>query len=88
MLKKRILLFEVRDLYDIYKMLERKTTLERELTNKKLAYYRLSFDTSVFIKRCERLQPHWNNELQSLIETVVPYQKALDAVKKAVKDIN
>ena len=79
---------KARDLYDIYKMLERKTKLDRYLANKKLTYYRLSFDTSVFIKRCERLQPHWNNELQSLIETVVPYQKALDAVKKAVKDIN
>ena len=78
---------KARDLYDIYKILERQTSLDRDLINKKLAYYDLSFDAPVFIHRCERLQSYWDKELQSLLENVVPYQKALNVVKKAVNDI-
>lgn len=70
-----------RDLYDLYKILEKGTTLDIDLANKKLEYYDLVFDTSTFLRNCERLKPSWKNELRSLMENIVPYKKALSTVK-------
>ena len=70
-----------RDLYDIYKILEKGTRLDIDLTNKKLKYCDLIFDAATFLRNCERLEPSWENELQSLMENIIPYQKALDAAK-------
>lgn len=76
-----------RDLYDIYKILEKGTTLDIDLANKKLEYYDLIFDASTFLRNCERLEPNWDNELQSLMEHIIPYQKALSAVKDMLSEV-
>jgi len=77
---------KARDLYDIYKILESGTNFNNDLTNKKLEYYDLQFDTPIFYKHCEKLKPNWENELQSLMEYQPSYQKALNTVKEKLKN--
>jgi len=73
---------KARDLYDLYKIYERHTRFNRNLTQKKLDYYNITFDKKTFLKRCERLKPLWKQELSSLMEQVPPYQNAINTVKE------
>ncbi len=73
-----------RDLYDIYKILESGAEFNIDLANKKLEYYDLVFEESTFLGKCERLKSNWENELSSLMENIVAYEKALSAVKNMV----
>ena len=77
---------KARDLYDIYKINKKQVPLKIELVNKKLAFYNLSFDKEVFLKKCNEIQPYWNSELQSLIENVVTFIEAFESVKMKVRD--
>jgi predicted nucleotidyltransferase component of viral defense system len=70
-----------KDLYDIYKILERGTKLDVGLANKKLEYYDMVFDSASFLGSCNRLKPIWENELRGLMENIVPFRTALKAVK-------
>jgi len=71
---------KARDLYDLYKIYERHTKFDKNLTQKKLDYYNINFDPKTFLKRCQRLKSLWKQELQSLMEQVPPYQNAINAV--------
>lgn len=75
---------KARDLYDLYKLAEINTPFDVSLINKKLDYYKLSFDKETFLKKCQGLQAQWTDELRTLIGTVVPYQHALDLVKTSI----
>ncbi|MEE9150444.1 MAG: nucleotidyl transferase AbiEii/AbiGii toxin family protein [Thermoplasmata archaeon] len=75
-----------RDLYDISKILKKGARLDIDLANKKLEYYDLTFDASTFLRNCERLEPNWENELQSLLEDIIPYKRALSAVKDMLSE--
>ena len=72
---------KARDLYDLYKIIKQNTRFDKSLTQKKLDYYNISFETVTFLKRCEMLKPLWSQELQSLMENVPSYQEALITVK-------
>lgn len=75
---------KARDLYDIYKLVERKIPLNADMVNKKISYCRLKFDARTFIEKCEKLSHDWDNELLPLVEALIPYQTAFDAVMKAI----
>ena len=75
---------KARDLYDLYKLIKIKTPFDVSLINKKLGYYKLSFDKETFLKKCQELQAQWTNELRTLMGTVVPYQHVLDLVKSSI----
>ena len=77
---------KARDLYDLYKIVKQNTRFNKSLTQKKLDYYNISFDSITFLKRCERLKPLWNQELQSLMENVPSYQEALTVVKNMLSE--
>lgn len=72
---------KARDLYDLYKIIKQNTRFDKNLTQKKLDYYDISFEPVTFLKKCEMLKPLWSQELQSLMENVPSYQEALTTVK-------
>lgn len=69
-----------RDLYDLYKLLEKGVIFDIGLANRKLEYYDLKFDSKTFIRKCERLRPGWNTELENLMVDVPAFQTAMDLV--------
>lgn len=75
---------KARDLYDMHKLLQKDMKFDEHLVNEKLGYYDMEFTEQVFISRCERLQPGWKKELESLMVSVPAYQRALDDVKKMI----
>jgi predicted nucleotidyltransferase component of viral defense system len=74
---------KARDLYDVYRMLEKGIELDKELANGKLKNYGLEFNRSTFLKRCEALSSGWDKELRSLVEDVVPHSEVMNSLKKS-----
>ncbi len=70
----------VRDLYDIYKLIKSGATFRKELIDKKLEYYGMEFDTAASIERCKEVSRRWNDDLSSVMEHVPPMDVALDTV--------
>jgi predicted nucleotidyltransferase component of viral defense system len=77
---------KARDLYDLYKIIKQNIRFDTNLTQKKLDYYDISFEPTIFLKRCELLKSQWSQELQSLMENVPSYQKAFTAVKNMLSE--
>jgi len=75
---------KARDLYDIYKVLKVGTKFDIKLANKKLEYYDLKFNANTFINNCKKLEPNWDSELESLLDSVVPYRDVLKDIKEMV----
>ena len=75
---------KARDLYDIYKLLETGINFNIDLANEKLKYYNLEFDSTTFIEHCKRLEPNWENELQSLMGKIIPFKKILETVMEII----
>ncbi len=79
---------KARDLHDIYHLLKIQTKIEVDVVNKKLGYYDLSFDRLSFLNHCKNLKKNWNNELKSLMETVMPFDEIFSYVKDSTKQVN
>ncbi len=78
---------KVRDLYDLYMLIEHGASLDRDMVEKKLKFYHLSLDPSVVSDRCEELAKRWDKDLSSLMENVPPKENALARVKSEISKI-
>ncbi len=76
---------KVRDVYDVYKLIEDGAELRKELINKKLQFYDMTLDKSELIKRCKELSVRWNEDLESLMKRVLPKDSAVKTVIEEVK---
>lgn len=73
-----------RDLYDLSKLWEHGTRFDEGLATQKLAYYHLSFDASAFLARAGQLRPLWDRELQSLVQSIPPFDHALQNIQAMI----
>lgn len=78
----------VKDLYDLSALIANNVGLNRDLIDKKLAYYDMRFDTSVFIERCKELSKRWYKDLGSLMEHVPSKNEALELILSDAKKMN
>ncbi len=78
---------KVRDLYDLYMLIEHGASLHRDMVEKKLKFYRISFEPSDVAGRCEELAKRWDKDLSSLMETVPPKEIALARVRSEISKI-
>lgn len=78
---------KARDLYDLYKLIEHGIHLNPTLVDRKLEYYETRFDDKKFLARCKVLIKGWDRELASLMEHVPQKDKALDAVKRTIAEL-
>lgn len=78
---------KVRDVYDIYKLIEYGAIFETDMINKKLEYYDMKFDVPEFIQRCKILSDRWSKDLRSLMDAVPDKAEALDTIISEVKKV-
>lgn len=78
---------KARDLYDLYHLLKINTKIDGTIVNKKLSYYKRSFDTFSFLNYCKNLSKIWDNELKTLMETVKPFDEVFSFVEDSTKKL-
>lgn len=71
---------KVRDVYDLYKLVEQGVEFNRSLINEKLSFYNLEFNASSFLRRCEILSKTWKVNLRSLMQNVPSKKEALKII--------
>lgn len=76
---------KVRDVYDVYKLIENGAELRKELINKKLEFYDMTLDKSELIERCKELSVRWNEDLESFMKRVPPKDSAVKTVIEEIK---
>ncbi len=64
-----------RDLYDTWYLLNKMVRLEKELVNKKFAYYKETFDKKKLEHKIRDFEPNWNQNLQQLLGKVPEQSK-------------
>ncbi len=80
--------YKVRDVYDLYKLIESGAGLDREMIDKKLEYYEMELEKSGFIQRIKELSKRWDTDLRSLMDIVPEKEKALQTVIAKMKDLD
>jgi len=78
---------KVRDVYDLYKVLEHDISFDKGLIDKKLSYYNIMFDSNEFINRCEELSKRWYADLEVLMEKPPSKDNALEIILSEIKKI-
>ena len=78
---------KVRDLYDLYMLIEHGASFHRDMVEKKLKFYRISLEPSDVADRCEELAKRWDKDLSSLMERVPPKEIALARVRSEISKI-
>jgi len=78
---------KVRDLYDLYMLIEHGASFHRDMVEKKLKFYRISLEPSDVADRCEELAKRWDKDLSSLMERVPPKEIALARVISEISKI-
>ncbi len=78
---------KVRDLYDLFKLIESGAELESEIIEKKLEFYDMTLDISYLVVRCKELAVRWDKDLRSLMEHVPPKKEALDEIVSEIGKI-
>lgn len=76
---------KVRDLYDMYRLIENGATFQKGLIDKKLEYYDMELDPSELVERCRELGGRWDDKLESLMRSVPPKDKAVETVISEVE---
>ncbi|MFO7991487.1 MAG: nucleotidyl transferase AbiEii/AbiGii toxin family protein [Thermoplasmata archaeon] len=79
---------KVRDVYDLYKLIEKDAVLDLDLINKKLEYYDMEYDEDQIIQRCNVLRKRWDNDLSSLMENVPDKDVAIEKIMSEVNRIS
>ncbi len=78
---------KVRDVYDLYKLIENHALLDKNMINKKLEYYEMKFFADEFIQRCTVLSKRWSRDLESLMKTVPDKDHALETIVSEVERV-
>lgn len=79
---------KVRDVYDLYKLVDDEARLDRDIINKKLEYYDMELEISGFIQRIKELSNRWDTDLRSLMEFVPEKENALETLVFEMKRLN
>jgi len=76
---------KARDLYDIAFLFKKEISLENNLINKKLSYYKKTFDEEEFKRQATSIKNIWQSELQGLVPKIPPFDDTLKFVLKQLK---
>jgi predicted nucleotidyltransferase component of viral defense system len=76
---------KARDIFDLYFLISKKTEIDLEIINKKLALYNETFNLKKFIEAIEEREKLWENELPQLILHVPDFKEATGEIISAFK---
>jgi predicted nucleotidyltransferase component of viral defense system len=74
-----------RDLYDIAFLLKKGISLEYDLINKKLVYYKKTFDEEEFTRQAKSIKNLWQSELHGLVPKIPVFDDALHFILNQLK---
>ncbi|MBI4015823.1 MAG: nucleotidyl transferase AbiEii/AbiGii toxin family protein [Candidatus Aenigmarchaeota archaeon] len=76
---------KARDVYDLWFLLEKGVSFDKELTDKKLEYYRESWSPGKFEKHLNLKEAIWNSELDPLIPMVPEFKSVKKSILEKLK---
>ena len=76
---------KARDLYDISFLLKKEIPLDDNLINKKLSYYKKTFDEEEFKHQAKSIKNIWQSELHGLLPKIPKFDNILDFILKQLK---
>jgi len=74
-----------RDLYDITFLLKKEISLEYDLINKKLSYYKKTFDVEEFTHQAKSIKNLWQSELHGLVQKIPIFDDVLRFILDQLK---
>ena len=75
---------KARDLYDIWFLLERGSSIDPGLVKRKLLYYGVKPSEERILKEMKQIAPVWDKELRYLVKQYPPFKKVYAVVSKQV----
>ena len=76
---------KARDVYDLYFLILKKTEIDLDIINKKLALYNQTFNLNKFIEAIEEREKLWETELPQLILQVPDFKEATGEIISSFK---
>ena len=76
---------KARDLYDLAFLIKKGVSFDYVLINKKLTYYKKTFNQEEFIQKVKSIKPLWKSELHGLVQKTPIYDDALHFILKLSK---
>jgi len=76
---------KARDVYDLYFLILKKTEIDLDIINKKLALYNQTFNLNKFIEAIEEREKLWETELPQLILHVPDFKEATGEIISSFK---
>jgi predicted nucleotidyltransferase component of viral defense system len=74
-----------RDLYDIEFLLKKEISLEYDVINKKLCYYKKTFDSEEFKQKAKSIKNLWQSELHGLVPKIPVFDDVLHFILNQLK---
>jgi len=76
---------KARDLYDLAFLIKKGVSFDYVLINKKLTYYKKTFNPEEFIQKAKSIKTLWQSELHGLVQKAPSYDDALHLTLKQLK---
>lgn len=76
-----------RDVYDLWFMLRKNVSVDLDLTNKKLNYYKIVFDIKNFKNKLEAIGKVWENDLKQIVTFVPDFDNIMDDILMKFKNL-
>jgi len=73
---------KARDLYDLVFLIKKDVSLDHTLIDKKLSYYKKTYNQEEFIQKVKSIKTLWQSELHGLVQKTPSYDDALKFVLK------
>ena len=69
-----------RDVFDVYFILSKGEIFSIEFVNKKLAFYKESFDKQHFIEKLKEKKGLWEKELRKYVKDIPDFERVLESI--------
>ncbi len=76
---------KARDLYDLVFLIKKGVSLDYSLINKKLSYYKKTYNREEFIQKVKSVEALWQSELHGLVQKTLSYDDALKFILKKLE---
>ena len=75
---------KARDVYDLWFLIRKGISFDKELVEKKLNYYHKKWNNEEFLKKINEKNNIWNTELKLLVSTIPDFKKVKEEIKASI----
>ncbi len=73
-----------RDVFDLYFLLEKGIRFNLKFVNKKLEYYKETFNKKIFLEKVKEKKADWESELENYCKSVPNFEKVYDFIAQKI----